>query len=237
MNLRKISSGKLHLTTFLLMLIITFNLAKAQTRIGVKAGLNFSNVMAKDERSNKQETQIATGFLVGLTADIPVSGDFFIQPGIQYVEKGFKQKKGGYYGLANNFKVNVSYVEVPVNILYKPQLGNGKLLLGAGPYFGYGTGGTWKSDNVILMGDIMTDSKGEVIFKNDVMDGEFGKYMYGKPFDYGANFLAGYEFLEKLAVQFNAQLGLANLQPKVDGVKREGSLKNVGFGISVGYRF
>lgn len=227
----------LHLPLLLLLLTTACSLVTAQTKVGIKAGANFTNVMVKNENGSKAETQSMPGTLLGLTLDIPIIQDFFIQPGIMYSKKGFKQESGGYNGLANNFKVNASYIELPINFIYKPELGAGKLLLGAGPYIGYGTGGTWKSDNIILIGDIMTDNKGETIFKSDYMDGEFGNYLYGKPFDYGANLLVGYELFNKLSVQLNVAMGLANLQPKSNGVERDGSLRNTGFGISLGYQF
>jgi hypothetical protein len=47
----------------------------------------------------------------------------------------------------------------------------------------------------------------------------------------------GYEFFDKLSVQLNAQLGIDDLTPEVDGAKREGKLKNKGYSISVGYKF
>ena len=50
------------------------------------------------------------------------------------------------------------------------------------------------------------------------------------------NFLAGYEFFGRLSIQLGVQLGLANLEPEIDGIKREGKLKNAGFGISLGYK-
>lgn len=81
----------------------------------------------------------------------------------------------------------------------------------------YGIGGKWKSD----AGDI------DVEFGNGDDDDV-------KPFDMGANLLFGYEFASKLSVQMNAQLGLLNLMPKGDS---DNSLKNTGFGISLGYRF
>ena len=211
--------------------------AYAQTKVGLQAGVNFAGVTAENESGSKETTRSVPGIRLGLTADIPVVSNFYVQPGIFYASKGFKQAKGGYYGLANNFKVKVSYVELPVNILYKPKLATGRLMLGAGPYVGYGTDGTWKSDNVIQIGDIMTDNKGKTIFKDDVMDGEFGNYLYGRPWDYGLNFLAGYEFLGNLSAQVNVQAGLANLQPKIDGKDRGGSLHNNSLGFTVGYKF
>ena len=230
-------NNKLYFLIFLFILVATFNITNAQTKVGVKAGVNFSNVIMENENGDKAATQSTPGTLLGLTFDIPITGDLYIQPAALYSRKGFKQQTGGFFGSATNLQVNVSYIEVPLNILYKPRLGAGNLLFGAGPYIGYGTGGKWKSDKDAVIGDITMGKKGDAVFKNDAIDGEFGTYLYGKPLDYGANFLAGYEFFHKLSVQFNAQVGLANLQPEYEGVKREGKLKNIGFGISLGYKF
>ncbi|MCC8425005.1 porin family protein [Mucilaginibacter sp. UR6-11] len=229
---------KIYLVILLPCLMATLNRAYAQTKVGIKAGLNFSNVLMNDENGNKINTQSVPGILLGLTVDIPVEGNFYIQPAAQYSRKGYKQETGGFYGSATNFRVNASYIQVPVNLLYKPRLGTGNLLLGAGPYFGYGTGGSWKSDNDVAIGDMVVGKKGDVIFKKNTMDGgDINSYLYGKPFDYGLNFIAGYEFFSQLSVQLGAQLGLANLQPHTDGVTREGKIKNSGFGISLGYKF
>jgi hypothetical protein len=229
---------KLHLMILLPILVATINIANAQTKVGIKAGMNFLNVMMNDENGNKIKTQSVPGILLGLTVNIPVTGDFYIQPGVQYSRKGYKQETGGFYGSSTNFKVSASYIEVPINLLFKPRLGAGNLLLGAGPYIGYGLGGNWKSDNDAANGDMIVGKKGDVIFKNNAMDGgDLNSYLYGKPLDCGLNFLAGYEFLSKLSVQLGAQLGLANLQPHIDGTERKGKLKNSGFGITLGYKF
>jgi hypothetical protein len=232
-----IKNNKLRFLLCLLVLVATFNITNAQIKVGVKTGVDFSNVIMKNENGDKAATQSTPGIFLGVTVDIPIIGDLYIEPAAQYSRKGFKQQTGAFFGSATNFQVNVSYIQVPLNILYKPRLGAGNLLFGAGPYIGYGTGGKWTSDTDILIGDITMGKKGDAVFKKDASDGEFGTYLYGKPLDYGANFLAGYEFFHKLSVQFNAQVGLANLQPEYDGVKREGKLKNTDFGISLGYIF
>ncbi|HEX6426772.1 MAG TPA: PorT family protein, partial [Niastella sp.] len=58
-----------------------------------------------------------------------------------------------------------------------------------------------------------------------------------KRMDFGGNLLAGYELSSKFSVQLNAQLGMSNLEPKIDGKKTDAKAKNTGFGISFGYRF
>lgn len=231
------STKSVFLTILFVLLTTASNIIYAQTKVGIWAGMNFSNVLMEDENGDKNSTRSIPGFHIGLTVDIPIAADFYLQPAALYSSKGFKQTDSWFSGSGNDLEVTVSYIEVPLNFIYKPQLGSGNLLIGAGPYAGYGTGGKWKSETSVLIGDIRIDNNGDAIFKNDVMDGEFGNYLYGKPWDFGANFLVGYEFFDKLSVQFNAQLGINDLKPEVDGVKREGKLKNKGYGISVGYKF
>lgn len=204
----------------------------------MRAGVQLSSVSIVDENNDKQRTEAIPRFQIGLTVDIPLAADFYLQSAALYSGKGFKQDGGWLAASGNEFKAKASYIEVPVHLVYKPQFGIGNLLVGAGPYAGYGTGGKWEAEGQIVVGDIvLSESYGEVIFKNDVSDGEFGNYLYGKPWDYGTNILIGYEFLSGLAFQFNAQIGVANLKPKVGGTTRDGSMRNKGYGISVGYRF
>lgn len=229
-------NNKLCASIFLLFLITTFSIASAQTKIGIRTGVNFSNAIMKMENGDKGETESIPGFHLGLTVDIPVAGDFYVQPAALYSAKGFKQKGKG-FGYSDDFKADVSYLEVPINLLYKPKLAGGNLILGAGGYLGYGTGGKWKSASGVLIGDIQIGDSGDIIFQNDASKGEFGTYLYGKPLDYGANFLVGYELFSQYSIQFNGQGGLANLQTEFNGIKGRGKIKNQGFGISLGYKF
>ncbi len=217
---------------------VSLSTTQAQIAVGVRAGLNLANLRLVDENGQKQDTEALPRFQIGLTVDIPLASDFYLQPTALYSGKGFKQDGGWLAASGNEFKAKAAYVEVPVNVLYKPRVGIGNLVVGAGPYVGYGTGGKWEAEGQILVGDIvLSENQGDVIFKKDVMDGEFGNYLYGKPWDYGANILVGYAFLRQLTVQLNAQFGIADLKPEVGGTTRDGSARNQAYGISVGYRF
>jgi hypothetical protein len=57
-----------------------------------------------------------------------------------------------------------------------------------------------------------------------------------KRFDAGGNFLVGYELSNHLSAQLNAGLGLININNRGQGDTKS-SLKNTGFGLSLGYRF
>ena len=198
--------------------------AQSKTSFGIRAGVNFQNITGDDALGNKMENKLKTGFLAGVNAEIPVGIDFYIQPGVVYAIKGAKAD-------GSDDKVNLSYIEVPVNFLYKPAVGTGHLLLGFGPYIAFGIGGKLKPDNG---GDV------DIEFKNSITQAEAatGYGSYFKRIDAGGNLLFGYEMSNKLSLQLNAQLGLVKINPKIDGLSSdETSWKNTGFGVSVGYRF
>lgn len=192
------------------------------TTFGVRAGANFTNLNGEDYQGNDIDGKLKVGFHVGVNAEIPIAPEFYVQPGVLYSLKGAKSDGDG------DIKTHISYIEVPINFLYKPELGDGHLLLGVGPYIGFGIGGKIKGD-----GEDM-----DIEFEKEVTPQQAATGAYLKRFDAGGNLLFGYEFTNKFSVQLNAQLGLVNILPDVKGVDNgDAKLKNTGFGVSVGYRF
>jgi len=189
--------------------------AQSKTTFGIRAGVNFQNLNGKDAAGDKQDGKLKTGFNAGVNAEIPVGIDFYLQPGLLFSTKGAKYEL---VGGGDDASTNLSYVELPINFIYKPELGTGRMVLGFGPYAAYAIGGKNK------VGDV----------KEDI---EFGDQPdETKRFDAGANLLAGYEFSNKLSFQLNAGLGLVNINNRPSGDSKS-TLKNTGFGVSLGYRF
>ena len=183
--------------------------AQSKTTFGIRAGVNFQNLNGKDANDDNLDNKLKTGFNAGVNAEIPVGIDFYLQPGLLFSTKGAKADVG-------DGKINLSYLELPVNFIYKPELGTGRMVLGFGPYAAYAIGGKTKNpDTDIEFGDQPDE---------------------WKRFDAGANLLAGYEFSNKLSFQLNAGLGLTRLNNRESGDNKS-SLKNTGFGVSLGYRF
>lgn len=208
---------------FILMLVLSSIglMSQAQTSFGLRAGVNFTNINGKADDGSKFENKMKTGFHVGATADIPVAPDFYIQPGALF------STKGSHIGKTDG-KWNLSYLEIPVNLLYKPVLGSGRLLLGFGPYYAFAIGGNVKQGT----------NETDITFKNEITVTESATSAYMKRGDAGANLLAGYELSSKISFQLNAQLGLLNLRPETVGTDTDkGQTKNTGFGVSVGYKF
>lgn len=230
--------SKLFFTALVSLTCLISNSAIGQTLVGVRAGLNLTNISAVDGAGETQRTLVTPRLQVGLTLDIPLSQGFYLQPAALYSGKGFKQKGGWLVAGEDDFTANAHYVEVPINFVYRTPLLAGNIVLGAGPYVGYGMGGKWQTDGQIVIDDILlSETTGDIIFKEDIMDGEFGNYLYGKPWDYGVNVLLGYDFTRRLAIQLNGQWGVANLVPNIDSHPGEGSIRNRSYGISLGYRF
>ncbi|MEC3881651.1 porin family protein [Parapedobacter sp. 10938] len=223
----------------LIVLLIALSFStQAQTIVGLRAGVHFSSVSFTDAGGEHEHTGIIPRVQAGLTVDIPLAMGLYLQPAAMYVGKGFKQDGGWLADADNEFQAAVSYVEVPLNLIYKLWIGAGNLVVGAGPYVGYGIGGTWEAEGNVAIGDVvLAESRGDVIFKNDVADGEYGSYLYGKPWDYGANVVVGYQFSPKLTLQLQGQFGIANLMPEVDGKEPDGSIRNNGYGLTIGYGF
>ncbi|HKZ65690.1 MAG TPA: porin family protein [Chitinophagaceae bacterium] len=182
--------------------------AQSKTTFGIRAGVNFQNLNGKNAADDNWDNKLKTGFNAGVNAEIPVGIDFYVQPGLLFSTKGAKLED-------SDTKLNLSYLELPVNFIYKPELGTGRMVLGFGPYAAYAVGGKTKEpDTDLEFGD---------------QPGEW------KRFDAGANLLAGYEFSNKLSFQLNAGLGLLDIRKRPTGDSKS-TVKNTGFGLSLGYR-
>ena len=201
------------------------------TSFGLRAGVNFQNITGKDEDGNKLENDLLTGFNIGINAEIPLAPQFYFQPGLLFTTKGAKSEDL-ILGQTIKGKINIYYVELPLNFLYKPMMGQGRLLMGFGPYVALGVGGkaTYEGGGSSLSEDIE--------FKKTVKLSDPDDVFYVRPMDAGANLLFGYQFANKVSIQLNAQLGLTKINPEYEGASNDRTeAKNTGFGISLGYRF
>ena len=185
----------------------------AQTTFGIRAGLNFHNLNGRDSDDDKYMGKLRTAFHAGANVEFPVAEDFYLQPGILFSLKGAKEN-----GAELPVNINISYIEIPVNFIYKPDLGTGRMLLGFGPYAAFGVDAKYK------LGGMSED----IEFGSD--PGQLRRM------DAGANLLVGYELANNFSFQLNAQLGLVNLENRGPGDSNS-KLNNTGFGLSFGYRF
>lgn len=221
--------------SLLSVLLLTGTIAIAQSSgkmsFGVLGGVNFQNLNGKDASGDKLTNDMIVGFHAGVNVQIPIAPQFYFQPGLIYSTKGAKNTNS-VLGTTYTSTTKLSYVEMPLNLVYKGALGNGFILVGFGPYVGYGIGG-----NVKIEGGSVT-VENDVEFKNTVETGDGLLIPYFKALDVGGNIFAGYEMSNGLFFQLNTQLGMVKINPEDKRISDDkSSVKNTGYGLSLGYRF
>jgi hypothetical protein len=225
---------KTKIILFFAALMFSTTLVSAQSsgmQFGIIGGVNFQNLNGKDFSGDKLENDMIVGFHAGVNVLIPIAPEFYFQPGLLFSTKG-ATNENVVLGTTITTTTNLSYIELPINLVYRGELGNGFVLVGFGPYVGYGIGG-----KVSVEGGSVT-LENDVEFKSVVETDDELLTPYFKAFDAGANVFAGYEMAGGLFMQLNAQLGLLNINPEDKRITDdESSVKNTGFGLSLGYRF
>jgi hypothetical protein len=194
---------------------------QSQAEFGILGGVNFQNLNGKDINGDKLENNMIIGYHAGVNVQIPVAPEFYFQPGLMFYKKGAKITDGS--------KIGLSYIELPLNLVYKAILGNGKFMLGFGPYFGYAIGGKVKPES---------GTATNIEFQSVVEAGAPSSVTYFKAFDAGANIFAGFEMGNGIFFQLDSQLGMLKINPEDKRITDDkSSVKNTGFGLSLGYRF
>jgi hypothetical protein len=199
---------------YLLFAFILFGSAawSQETRFGLTGGLSLAS-WSISGGGVSINTSSNNGFTAGVTSFIPLTSQFSIQTGLNYVQKGAKISDQG-----DEEIVKLNYVELPVNFLYTHE----GFFAGAGPTIAMGLSGTDKAT-----------SQG-VTEKSDI---QFGSTTDDdlKKFDFGANITAGYMVPSGWMISLNYNYGLSNLVPGANS--SDGKLTNRYFGIRIGYIF
>jgi hypothetical protein len=226
---------KTQIFSFIIMLLLAGSVANAQSTsklsFGLLGGINFQNLNGKDASGDKLTNDMLIGYHAGVNVQIPIAPQFYFQPGLIFSTKGAKNTYD-VLGTAVTSTTKLSYIELPLNLVYKALLGKGYFMLGFGPYIGYGIAGNVATEG----GSLSLDQKIE--FTNVVETNDDLLVPYYKAFDFGGNIFAGYEMANGIFAQFNTQLGMVKINPEYKiAPDDESSVKNTGFGLSLGYRF
>lgn len=180
----------------------------------LKGGLNLANISTTAD-GRVDEAKMLTSFHVGLLGDMPLGDAFSFQLGLMLTGKGSKTEIYTTSSTTDNYykvKTNPLYIELPANFVFKVPFGtDSRLFFGAGPYVAMGVGGKTKGEQRIL--GIMSSYEKTIQFNNDdpaTSGQEDASVNKLRRFDYGANFLAGFE-AGKALIGVNYGLGLAKI--------------------------
>lgn len=202
---------KMRLTALVMMLAIV-TAVSAQLNLGIKGGVNMSNLVYDDEVNDKNPK---IGFHVGLAADYDFAPSMALQTGLFFTTKGYK-----FESESVDYTENLMYLQLPVHLAYKVDVTPGtRIVFHAGPYVAYGVGGSRKAD----VGDLTNEWDVDKIFGDEAR-----QY---KPFDAGLGLGVGTEF-GPLLLDIGWDMGLVNISHIDDE-----NVKNQNAYLSVGYRF
>lgn len=190
----------------ILAVVAAITASQAQFRPGIKAGANQVNQRVNASQGSLYAGSHTTGYHAGLIGDIPLTGNFYLQPQLLWSQRGATHYHSTEEG---STQIKIHYIDAPVNIVYKAPLSFGKLFAGAGGAFSYAVAGHQKQNGQ----------------KQNLFNSNNWKHE-----DISLSFTAGLEFNNGLFVSMNSQKGLFNLS-KAEGV----SVKSKSASISVGY--
>jgi len=183
----------------------------AQVNLGVKGGINMSNIYGSDV----SDTKAKVGFHAGILADYEFLYNSAIQTGIFFTTKGFKVDDE-----EDNMTVNAMYLQLPLHYAYKLDVSPGtRIVFHGGPYAAYGIGGK--------------------ITNGGEMD-TFGDEGFFERFDAGLGIGVGAEF-GAILLDIGWDMGLVDIINEdflgADIGADFGSVKNQNAYLSIGYKF
>lgn len=196
---------------------------------GIKAGLNLSNMLHKDDDDIfSEDYKIKPGFHIGATAEFPLSEMLSFETGLLLSTKGFRtSEEGTFTGKTYKYeeKFNLLYLDVPLTAKATFDLGGAKIYGVFGPYVGMGLSGKGKYEETF--GSETESGEEDVKWGSDEDESDL------KRLDFGLTMGAGVE-LNSIQIGLTYGLGLANISPYTDGGTK---IKNRVLGLSVGYKF
>ncbi len=196
------------------MMLAIVTVVSAQVNLGIKGGVNMSNLVYGDEIDDNNPK---IGFNLGLALDYEFVPNSAIQTGLFFTTKGFKAKDSS----PNiEYTENLYYLQLPVHYAYKVDVTPGtRVVLHAGPYAAYGVGGKREAKVGSLSGTWDVDK---------IFGDAAGQY---KPFDAGLGLGVGAEF-GPLLLDLGWDMGLVNISNSSNG-----NVKNQNAYLSVGFKF
>lgn len=183
-------------------------LSHAQVKIGIQAGSSLNNQRINASTGSMYAGDRFKGYQAGVVADINLGKNFYLQPQLLFARKG-----AAHFSSVDRHETQVrfSYIELPVNIMYKADVGLGKVFFGTGATFSYAVGGKeqYGSNTTKLFSGPVKNWKRE---------------------DISINTTAGLELNNGLFISARWQRGLLDIYKPGDA-----SVKNKSLSLSVGY--
>ncbi|MDX9696612.1 MAG: porin family protein [Bacteroidales bacterium] len=212
----------------ILIVFVAFATESFAQKFGLKAGLNFANMLNKnDDITSSDEYKSKLGFQVGPVVEFDLTDMFSLETGVIFSTKGFKTEDAGtsiFGDWETVSRINLNYLDIPVNLRAGYDIGSIKVIGNIGPYIGIALSGKEKIETTIDGDTDINETKLEI--GSDKGEDNI------KRTDFGLNIGASAAYKE-FEVGLNYGLGIANLSPSTDNGTK---FKNRVFSITFAYK-
>ncbi|WP_396188948.1 porin family protein [Flavobacterium sp.] len=188
-------------------------------KFGVKTGLNLSTFSGDVANVDSK-----FGFILGGFAEIKLSEKFAFQPELLFSTQGAKSSESYAeigYSEKMEYNLKANYLNIPLMAKY---YANSKLSIQVGPQIGFLMSSKTKVDYTINDAGVIDSGSQTVDTKSSY-----------NSIDFGLNIGAGYDITENIGLDLRYNLGLSNVNKKVDGVDM--NVKNSVVQLGVSYKF
>ncbi len=210
----------------LILIIILISFASesyAQFLVGARVGVNMSNMLWKDDDDTYSEDyKMKMGFHAGPAVQIGIAPFLSLETGLILSTRGYKwSEESG--GEEYSTKVNLLYLDIPINGKFTFGVGATKIFVIAGPYIGIGLSGKAKQE--YKYGDYKESDTHTVEWGSDEEKHDL------KRLDFGLTAGAGVQIkIIQVSVYYN--LGLANISPYTENGAKIAN-RNIGVSVAV----
>ncbi|WP_143308442.1 porin family protein [Chitinophaga vietnamensis] len=208
----------------------------AQVSLGVKGGYVNSNIELNQSggTGSPKNASALDNWLAGVYFDVPLYKQLYLQPGLNYINKGAKLS-GEETAAPNAFtagltKLKLHYLELPVNVVYMIPLGSSRLALGGGPYAAYCVKGRYDLTVYNSGKQLQTNSR-DVDFSSTGPNVSSSNFQLQR-WDVGVNVMASLELSRYVTIGANYSWGLLDIDKT-----SQASMKNQYLGLTLGFIF
>lgn len=202
--------------------ILFFSTAYSQVSIGIRTGYTSAGMDIKGDVSAylgdvPGDAETFHGWHLDFLINIPLQHGLYLQPVIRYVTKGtrfdgrtpIKDQVVPSVFMQRANKLQLNYLELPLNLVYKLPVGPGSLVAGLGPYVACGLKGHYEF-NVVQNGQTVMKHEKPVDFSRSRSNSN-NEVLRMYPWDAGANFTLGFEFKSGITIGANYSLGMTDV--------------------------
>jgi hypothetical protein len=198
-----------------------------------------SNMSINPQSGPEPTTSILFAYRAGGLADIAISPTIGIQAGIYYSVLGYNStvtetlnEPGATISTTTKSTISLNYIHMPIHVVFKKDMGPGRLFITAGPFLGYGINGNQKNSlHISTTVNNQTTSQDSTQTNGITFGNSSSANLLA--LDYGLSASVGYDLPMGLFIRAGYDLSLASLSP----VSNMGTETNNCIHVTVGFMF